>query len=152
MRPPPSAVVSGQVESTHPSRFANPIVAGRSDVEMAPAPTTPPELFGTGRDIEQVGQSSAATASGTISIEEPEAKRATVLQVNDIEMHHMDVDPVEFFDDECMDSFNDLALDDGEHFNSSFNFEPSSELDLECLWKPSTALEPVVDPIELQAI
>ena len=150
--PPPSAVVSGQVESTHPSRFANPIVSVRSDVEMAPAPTTPPELFGTGRDIEQVGQSSAATASGTISIDEPEAKRARVLQVNDIEMHHMDVDPVEFFDDECMDSFNDLALDDGEHFNSSFNFEPSSELDLECLWKPSTALEPVVDPIELQAI
>ena len=30
--------------------------------------------------------------------------------MNDVEMHHMDVDPVEFFDDACMDLFNYLAL------------------------------------------
>ena len=78
MPPPPGAVVSGQVESRHPSRFANPLVAVRSDVEMGSAPSTPPEAFGRGEGAEQVGQSPQDVAADTGSVMEPDAKRARV--------------------------------------------------------------------------
>ena len=152
MPPPPGAVVSGQVESTHPSRFANPLVAVRSDVEMGSAPSTPPEAFGRGEGAEQVGQSTQDVGADTGAVMEPDAKRARVLHVNDVAMHHMDVDPIEFFDEECLESFTQMTLDDVGTLDNGAEFEALSELDMECLWKPSSPLEPVVDSVELQSI
>ena len=51
-----------------------------------------------------------------------------------------------------MDSFNQLTLDDVGYFNNDFSFESPKEFHTECLWKPLTVLEPIEDPIELQAI
>ena len=152
MPPPPGAVVSGQVEPTHPSRFANPLVAVRSDVEMGSAPSTPPEAFGRGKGAEQVGQSPPDVVADTGSVLEPDAKRARVLHVNDVAMHHMDVDPIEFFEDECLELFNQMTLDDVGAFNNGSELEVPNGLDMECVWKPSSPLEPVVDSVELQPI
>ena len=64
----------------------------------------------------------------------------------------MDVDPIEFFDDDCMDAFNQTTLDNVSYFTNNSETGVSSDLDTECLWKPSSVLEPVIDPLELQEI
>ena len=143
--PPPSAVVSGQVSADHPSMVTTSSAAVSSD-----AATT--EHVGGGMGAEQVGQSPTNVATEPSSAEEPSAKRPRVLRVDDVEMHHMDVDPVEFFDSECMDSFNQLVLEDAGWHVESETMDASMELDTECLWKPFSALEPVLDQMELQTI
>ena len=140
--PPPSALVSGPVEADHPSMATTPTVTGSPAVPTA----------GGGMGVEQVGQSTTNVSAESSSVEEPSAKRARVLRVDNIDMHHMDVDPVEFFDDECMDSFNQMTLEEGGRFADPAEMNVSSELDTECLWKPFSVLEPVLDQLELQAI
>ena len=143
--PPPSAVVSGPVEADHPSMATTPIVTG--------SPAVPTAGIGEGgMGVEQVGQSTTNVSAESSSVEEPSAQRARVLRVDDVDMHHMDDDPVEFFDDECMDSFNQMTLEEGGRFADPAEMNVSRELDTECLWKPFSVLEPVLDQLELQAI
>ena len=56
-------------------------------------------------------------------------------------MEHMDVDPIEFFDDECLDSFNHATMDDvgycggpglGVHFGYSFPTPEMTMSNLAC--------------------
>ena len=127
----------------------NPNVMNVTLNSVTGSPAVPTAGIGEGgMGVEQVGQSTTNVSAESSSVEEPSAKRARVLRVDNIDMQHMDVDPVELFDDECMDSFNQMTLEEG----GRFEMNVSSELDTECLWKPFSVLEPVLDQLELQAI
>ena len=140
--PPHNAAVSEPVESSHPSqrpRMTNPIVAVRGELKMQRP---------TAMGVEQAGHTRSAedNPSG-----EPSSKRhKAVLRVNNVEMHHMDVDPAEYFEQKSAWSFDEASQNmEKIDFEGSWNAESSRH---ERVWQPFSNSEPVLSEAEMEEI